>query len=832
VSGVVNFILKRDFEGFRLRAQSGISKRGDAGDRFVGATWGTNFADRRGNVTLAYEFNEEDRFSQRKRLNYGQAGPSTRFVTNPADFIDDVDDPNIPDYVPLSGLRWADTSPGSAIDLDGDFSPDFTGEGDVYDPGEYVANEPFTIGGSSTPQDIYYGDFRPGNKRHIFNALTSFEFSPAFRVFAQGKYVRNRATTLSQPSYDLYVQLFGDNAFLNERYGSLVDPVNGALVLGRDNFDYGIRRADAFRRTIRTVLGADGAINDHLKYELSYVFGQVKSTSIGNDERVRDRYYAALDAVVDPATGNVTCRINLPGQTQIRNFGYIDTQQYGTYNEELGYYEGAPVTFQPGECVPLNNLGSGAPSPEALAFILQDNKDHARIRQNVVSGSVSGDSGAYFELPGGPVGFALGAEYRKESSRYTPSELAEIGQFLDSSQTSPDRGAFDVKEVFAEVNLPILSKQPFAETLSVGAAGRLSKYSTVGTTKSWSVNGVYAPVRDLSFRSTVSQAVRAPNLNELFGSATGTYEFINDPCGIDRITDGTATRQANCEAVLADLGIDPADFDPAGDAISPANTSLLGRTSGNRDLTEETARTWTAGLVLRPRFIPGLQVAADWYSIKIKQAINTPTAQQLAELCVDQPTLDNVFCANLSRDPGSGYIADFLTQPANVAAFRTAGLDLSVAYRFRPGGGRFGTFNARVNGNYLHRLNFIPTVGAEVDDNREESFYRAAKYSATGDLTWTKGPLTLNYGINWFSKTLRYTVEETEADPDIVAGKYVYIKPSWEHEFQAAVDIGERLNVYAGVNNLFDTKPDVGFSNYPVSAVGRAYYVGMRAKLW
>ena len=828
VSGVVNFILKRDFEGLKLRAQDGISQHRDAGDRFFSATWGKNFNQGRGNITLAYEYDDQDRFSQLQRLHYGKSGPSVRFVHNP----DDVDDdPSLPDYIPLSNLLWADTSPGSALDLDGDFAPDFTGEGAVYDPGEYVANNPFTIGGSSTPQEIYFGDFRPKNVRHIFNMLTRYEFSPAFRVFAEGKYVRNRAETISQPSYDLYVQLFGDNAYLNQRFGSLVDPVNGALVLGRDNFDYGIRRAEALRKTIRTVLGADGELGSHAKYEVSWVFGQVKSTSSGNSERVRDRYYAALDAVVDPATGKVTCRINLPGETMIRNFGYISTQQYGTYNDALGYYEGAPVTFNPGECVPLNNLGAGSPSPEALAWILTRNTDSARIRQNVLSGSISGDTGAFFKLPGGPVGFAAGAEYRKESSRYTPGHLAEIGQLLDASQTSPDEGSFNVKEIFGEVNFPIFSKVPFAETLSVGAAGRLSKYSTVGTTKSWSVNGVYAPIRALTFRGTVSQAVRAPNLTELFGSPTGTYEFIEDPCGIDRINDGTSSRVANCTTVLTGLGIDPTTFDPQGDAISPANTSLLGRTSGNRSLTEETARTWTAGAVLRPPFIPNFQVAADWYSIRIKQAINTPTAQQLAELCVDQPSLDNVFCANLSRDPSTGYVSSFLTQPANVAAFRTAGLDVTLAYRFRPAEGRLGTFNLRVTGNYLHKLQFVPTVGAEVDNNLEESLYRAAKYSANGDLTWTKGPLTLNYGVNWFSKTLRFTREETKADPDITDPKYVYIKPSWEHEIQAAYSVNNRFTAYAGVNNLWNTKPDVGAIDYPVSAVGRFFYVGFRAKV-
>lgn len=324
--------------------------------------------------------------------------------------------------------------------------------------------------------------------------------------------------------------------------------------------------------------------------------------------------------------------------------------------------------------------------------------------------------------------------------------------------------------------------------------------------------------------------MRAPNLSELFGAPSGTYEFIPDPCGIDRITDGTSSRQANCTAILTALGIDPATFDPAGDAISPENTSLLGRSGGNRALQEESARTWTAGVVLRPSFIPGLQIAADWYDIRIRQAINTPTAQELAELCVDQPELDNVYCANLTRDPTTGYISDFLTQPANVASFDTEGLDVVANYRVNTDS--LGTFNFRLAGNYLHKLQFIPTPGAEVDDDRLEFAQRAPEFSGNADITWTSGALTLNYGLNYFSKTLRYTREEVEADPDITSPEYMYINERWEHELQASIEVSDRFTFYTGVNNLFDAKPDVGLANYPVSSVGRFIYGGFRARLF
>jgi len=827
VSGVVNFILKRDFEGLRIRGQAGISQRGDAGTQYIGITAGHNFLDGKANITASYEFGHDDRFSQLQRLNYGRSGPTYRFVRNQADPYDASN--TTPDFLPLRDLRWADTSPGGAIDLNYDFSPDFTGEGKVYDPGDYVTRSSFTIGGDSTRQDIYFGDTLPENKRHIFNLMGTFEVSPALRLFADAKYARTSAGTYQQPIYDLYVQIYGDNAYLNQRFGSLVQ--GDALLLGRDSFDFGIRQFLAKRETIRTVFGADGKLGDNLKYELSYTFGQVTAKSTSPGQRLADRYYAAIDAVVDPASGQVTCRINLPGETVIKNFGFISTQQYGTLNPVTGNYEGPPVTFKKGECKPLNIFGQYAFDQSALNWVLQTDRDSARIRQNVLSGSISGDTGAFFKLPGGPVGYALGAEYRKESSRYDPSAFTNAGYFLDSSQASPDRGKFDVKEAFAELNLPLLKDTFLANTLEVGGAIRLSDYSTVGKTTTWSVNGVYAPVRDLTFRGTISQAVRAPNLSEFFGSVSGTYEFITDPCNFDAVDEGSSTRQANCVAQLTALGVDPTTFDPNSDPNSPANTSLRGRTSGNRSLTEETAKTWTAGAVLRPRFIPGLQLAADWYNIRIKNAVNYPTAQEVVERCVDAPTLNNVYCANISRDPTSGYLTDFLVQPANVAAFRTAGLDVALNYRFRPAGERFGTFNVRVTGNYLDKLTFVPSLGAETENRRNEYGYSAPKYSATSDITWTLGKVTLNYGVNWWDKTLRYSNKQIAANPDITSPEYFYVKDKWEHEVQASFDVDKRFNIYAGVNNLFDTKPDVGLTG-PVSSVGRFFYLGVKAKVF
>jgi outer membrane receptor protein involved in Fe transport len=829
VSGVVNFILKRDFEGLRVRGQAGISQRGDAGSRLISVVGGQNFADDRANITLSYEFNEQDRFKQTDRLNYGRTGPSYGFVRNPDDGTpgSDNDDPNVPDRILLTDIRWADTSFGGAVDLDGDFAPDFTGEGDVYDPGSYVPGG-YTIGGSSTPREIYYGDYLPYTRRHIANALLSYEFSPALQVYAEGKYVRSTAYTFAQPTYDFSTALFEDNYFLNQRFGSAVV---GDAAVSRDNFDFGIRRYELERELFRTVIGAEGELSPHLNYNVSYVFGQSTQESTNRNDRISDRYYAALDAVVDPATGNVTCRINLPGQTGIQWFNYNGSPYQSLSDTSAEYpYVGPVRSFTPGECVPLNILGHGAPSQEALDWVTVDHSDWARLRQHVVTAYLSGDSGGFFELPGGPIGFALGAEYRKESSHYIPSEYSLAGMIDDNAPARVDRGSFDVKEAFGEINLPILANVPFAETLSVGGALRISDYSTIGTTTTWNVNGIYAPIPDISFHGTYSVAVRAPNITELFAGGSGTYEFIIDPCGIDRIDEGTQYREANCTTALTGLGIDPSAFDPGSSPFSPQLSSLLGFQGGNPELDEEEATTWTVSTVLRPRFVPGLTVRADWYDVELANAIQYSTAQDVVDLCYDQPTLDNIYCDVIDRSGTTGFISDYTIIPQNVASFETAGLDVTVNYTFTPGD--LGRFNVRLVGGYLDQLEFVPSVGADPENELYSSLYPAPRYSAVFDLTWEKGPLTVNYGINWHGKTRRVTREQEAANPDYLPSEYIWYREKWEHEVFVGYDVDERFEIYGGVNNLFDRKPDVGATGYPISAVGRSFYVGIKTSVF
>ncbi|RYD66482.1 MAG: TonB-dependent receptor [Sphingomonadales bacterium] len=802
VSGVVNFVLKRNFEGLSFRAQTGISNDGDAGNKFVAVTAGKNFADGRGNVALSYEFTQDDRLSSFSRTETGDPRSVYGFVREPG---------NTYQRTLVNDLRYADSSRDGAVDLDLDFVPDFTGSGGVYDVGRYLGSGGLTQGGSSTPTAGYQGDLQPDNRIHNVNLLTSFEFSPAFRLFAQGKYTNTKSFSVAQPSFDFYTYLAPDNAFLNQRFGTAAS-ANGAY-LSRDNFDLGVRGESTKRETLRGVLGVDGQITDHARYELSYTYGQTKSTFLSTNYRLADRYFAALDAV-DDGNGNIVCRSTLDGSANI----------------DPNNYDAPATTFATGAgsiCRPLNLLGENVASQAALDFINVDLLNRYKVTQNVVSGSVSGDFGQFFELPGGPIGFAFGAEYRKETSDFVSDPYSQRGELADLAQILPEKGSFDVKEVFGELRVPLLKDMSFAKLLEFDAAIRLSDYSTVGKTTTYALSGIYAPIPDIRFRGTYSQAVRAPNITELFSPVNGTYSFIDDPCDPTNLAEGTSYRVANCTAALTAAGLTPAQIAAFTPTTTPAATaSLPGRAGGNRNLREETAKTWTVGVVLQPSFIPRLSITADWFNIRLENAVRNPTAQEIAELCVDQPTLANAFCGLVTRSPTTGFVSDYLITPQNVAAFETAGLDVTVRYNIPTD--NWGTFGINVTANYLDKLSFVPTPGADVENSKRTTF--APEYSGQLDLTWAKDGVMLNYGLAYFSETRRFTADQIRANPNYAEPRYFFYRDKFEHDLQLAIDVNDKFRFYGGVNNFTNEKGDAGSASYPYSAIGRYFYAGAKVR--
>ncbi|MBW6522758.1 TonB-dependent receptor [Sphingomonas sp. RHCKR47] len=792
VSGVVNFVMKRDFDGVAARSQFGISERGDAANRFASLVAGRNFADGRGNVTLAYEYNADQPLANDDR-DYLAQGKRQYFVN-----VDGYDPIRAGSYQkgPVGDLRYPYSSNQGIVYI-GDQT--FRGDGAIYTPGRFLANDGYTIGGDDTPVAGYIGDIYPRTRRHAVNALAHYDASDAFKISLEGKFVQSTVTSFSGYGGNYPATIALDNPYIPASI------LNAALAAGltsidvnRNNFDIPRRGETDRRRTYRGVIDVAGRISDHASYDVYYTYGQTEVRANKLNDRLNTRFLEALDAVRGP-NGTIVCR---------------------------------SASARAAGCLPVNTFGGDTVDPASFDYYLSNPQSNARITQNVVNASLTGDFGQFLELPGGPVAFAAGGEYRRETSRFSPAQALVDNQFYQYDEyiiPTPSSGKFDVWEAFGELNAPLVKDRPFFHLLSVGAAGRYSDYSTVGSTRAYQFNGIWAPIAAISFRGSYGRSVRAPNIGELFRPSTGSSAFFSDPCYLGNRNAGSASRAANCVALINGLGGNPATFTAQNNP--DANIFIPGSVSGNPDLAAEVARTWTAGVVLRPDFVPGLSIAVDWYNINLRGAINNPdggAANSIAELCVDQPTLDNPFCAQITRRQGSGYINGYTIRPANVSAFRTAGAELNVAYRFTTA--RAGTFDLRLVGGYLDKLEQVATPGAQVENNVDQIF--RPRWNATFSPTWINGPLTLSYNLRWQDGVRRFTRFETDNNPSYVDPRYFRYKELWQHDLQAQLEVDDGFSFYAGVNNLADQKPDIGFqTNVPISPVGRYFYAGAKVRL-
>src|SRR3954471_16207401 len=371
VSGVVNFRLKKNFEGLSVRAQTGQSGEGDGTNLFGALTAGMNFSEGRGNVAFAYEYGSDDRVNDQDRSYLRPPKASYLFQNQ-----DDLDDsPDLPDQIPYNDVRYADSAPNGAVDVDFDSLSDFQGSGASYDRGFLLENSGgYTQGGSSTNIDGYQGDLFPELDRHIFNLLGHFDVNDKLTVSAEAKYVRSHALSLAQPTYDFYLFMTPDNPFMPQAIRDAIVPGAAAEYFGdpespdgvlvtRDNYDLGINTEDALRETLRGVLAASGELSDHLRYEASYVYGETKSEIVENNNRIEANWLEAIDVISDPVSGAPVCRSGTPG------------------------------------CVPYNIFGNGVRDPDALAFVATDSVSHTKVTQQVVSGSLAGDFASFLELP-------------------------------------------------------------------------------------------------------------------------------------------------------------------------------------------------------------------------------------------------------------------------------------------------------------------------------------------------------------------------------------------------------------------------------------------------
>ena len=947
VTGVVNFVLKQDFEGLQANIQSGISSQGDAWRINGDLTWGANFADGRGNITISGEYARNDEllfgdrgFSSDNNIADDQNNPALRFQAGDIgastpnfsnffaigvggfptgfliptgsalnDFIDNyaaefgaapvftaaeqalIDRAtNAPRRFIAADPRFSLSSAGGVVapgDIGLSDGPDINNNGipdclessvgfnSTFNNGAFglaggcaVINADGSVGvyqdgtitglfnafgGPGIPGGFNQSSLTPQTERYSINVNLSFELSSEAEFFFEGKYVSNTAEFQGQPNtfYDL-LTIRSDNPFITPALEPFVgelffgDGTQDGFYITRDPADLGQNRDRNEFETWRFVAGVKGDITPHFAYEISGNYGKFTQTSIDNNRVITDRFFAAIDAVAGPGGGAI-CRSDIDPTPPA-------TTPFGIPAGDPGFF-----TFNPGDgqCRPANLLGGvGAISQDAIDFITTTTTSQFELEQLVFDVIFTGDTGALFELPGGPIGFATGFEFREEVSRSNFDPLVrgvipvttafgtagqQVGAatggvqnslvFDSASTISNAGGEFTVYDLFGEVRVPILAGVPFAETLELSGAARYSNYSTIGSTFTWNLGGLYAPSKDILFRGTYAVAVRAPNINELFNPAQGAFFRPNDPCDAGNLVeaDDPALRQANCTAFFQAIGFDPTIGTGTYSYVDPLTARFSGSISGNPDLQEETATTWTVGAQLTPTFIPGLVVSVDYYNIELEDAINAVAAQDIVDNCVDSASIANGFCDLFDRNPNTGGFTFLRQTSVNFARQETAGVEAALRYGFDVGEHGF-TLNA--NGTWVDKLNnfFDPSDLTFIDPELGE--LQRPEWAAQGALTWDWKGLSLTWSTTWLDKQGLRSVEIEDVGTtgsDTFSPENGLSNDTFIHDASFNYEASDKFTVYGGVNNIFNKKPFITEQAFPVSPVGTFFFLGVRA---
>ncbi len=967
LTGVVNIILKDDFEGLEISAQAGADGDTDTfGNRFS-LFGGRNLFDGRGNITFALQIERdsgllmgERSFLANNSIADDDSNPALRFqrgdisgsgtpnlseyynfantglfpwglrIPSEASFIADYETEfgsapvltqaesdlfaqadSAPPQAILPGRTFNITSPygvvalgdfgtetplGAEPDVDGDGTTDclqsFTGYNSSLDGagafgiagGCWVIQEdgslaPYTDGlvaGSFNQFGASDSYIRPNNVHAIPERESTsldvngyIDISDSHSFFFETKYV-HQIVEAYQQYHNFTDLLYGapDNPYLPAALSDFVNNgglgfagIDGGLHISRDSDDWGDNLTTNERDTMRVVFGFEGDLSDTLSYEVSANFGRFERKMTDREETIADRFFAAIDAVADPVTGEAVCRSSVDASV------FPHTTPFDIFQFVGGGNDSSFFTFTPGDgqCSPMNIWGGrGAMSQESIDFVTYTRLVEEEIEQTVFTGFLTGDSSAIFSLPAGPVGFAVGVEYRDESTSQTfgaydqgilpvsgvtadgqsfaaGSWVGDVSDAQSLGRTPSTRllssgSSYDFTDYFVEASVPLLSDMPGAIELSVDMAYRSSDNSVFGTNDTYKYGLNWTPIEDVRFRYTASEATRVPNLFELFSPEQGSRFRPDDPCAANNLSTAAdvSLRQANCVTdLLANNVAEASIYDAQGNYAfeDPLSAGFPGSIGGNANLRPETGETTTFGVILTPRFLEGFTLTVDYIEIDIEDAILEVSEQNIVNRCYDSATLNNDFCPLISRNDNAASAQsgglNFLRQvQLNFGAAIFEGYDATMQYDFS----MFDTsLSAVLSWTKVDKLDQIETGGA-VDDELGEM--RRPKDSALLNLAMSRGDYGLSLNTQYLSKQLLAYEDGAEIETAMANfGPSAFTDSStFIHSIRGSYNKGS-LALYGGINNLTDESPFITERAYPVSPVGRYFYFGATLSL-
>ncbi|WP_326523037.1 TonB-dependent receptor plug domain-containing protein [Sphingomonas sp.] len=764
VTGAVNIITKRDIEGLRLSGMGGISQQGDAAQYLFSAATGAKFADGRGSVAIGGTYSQSnpliytDRFDWRDWVTW-RANPANRGVS------DGVPDRVLSlhtrqlyyDYVPtywLGGKRWM-IEGGNVRESRCDVT---------YDPGQYAVCD----GGDG--RNLSDRDqFRGGLKSLALMGRADYELAPGLEFGSYFSYSRqkyagtsnywrddSRATYFSGPvpgSRAPLAQL--DNPYLPAALRRvMIDNNLTSMYIDRTygNFPEREENHDRESYTIGTSLG--GRLGGALKWQAFWQYGRVTDNYTQANVPWKSHWIAARDAIADPVTGAPICR---------------------------------DAVARAAGCVPFDIFSTAPATAAQIKWAMADRRERRVNSQQVYGANVNG---SLFSLPYGDVAIAIGAEHRRETLKTRDDPLALAGELVygGGPAAHPELDvSFSVSEVYGEVVVPLLRDLPLIRRLEIEGAYRYSDYSTVGATDTWKVGAMWSPFDGLSFRGVLSRSVRTPNFGELYEARIETLTGAYDDACSAAFYYASETRAANCRA----LGI-----------VTPFVVPRVGPvvvTGGNPDLRPETSDSLTLGAVFQPRFLPGLDLTVDYWDIDIADVITQFSYLQLIRLCVDAPTIDNPYCARVTRDPATFYATRVESNQLNAARLYARGIDIGASYK-RPVGK--GTMQLSFKGSYLLKMVTETTPGISQGDIVSDGGWQNPRFKGNLVASYKIDDVNISFDTRFISAaTFDLNIDSDEAYPRNRIPSKIY------NDIVFQYDIGDQYQVGFGINNILNVMP-------------------------
>jgi iron complex outermembrane receptor protein len=536
---------------------------------------------------------------------------------------------------------------------------------------------------------------------------------------------------------------------------------------------------------------------------------------------------------------------------QDSNTGYFSNSKLVQALDVIPGAGGKPVcasnpTGATGGCQPYNifNFVPGGVTPQALSFLEVPALEEGETTEQVVSGSITGDLSAYggkspFAKDG--IGVSFGAEYRREFLNFLPDEEFQTNDLGGGSGVVlPTQGSFDVKELFTEVRIPLAQDLPFVKDLTLDGGYRFSDYSSAGTTNTWKITGEWRPVDDILIRGGFNRAVRAPNVSELFAPQSVVLDGNSDPCA--------GPKPQFTAAQCARTGVSASQY---GNISANPAAQYNGLEGGNPNLKPETADTYTIGAVITPsHLVRGLSLSVDYFNINVQNVI-----QALGETnIINECALDNVDCNLIHRGVGTGSLwlapTDFVTDTVqNAGSLKTTGLDFAFDYRFSfrdLGLPDYGGLDFNFLGTYTSIYEFQVLPGSapisclgkfgDICAGSPTLGEPLPYWKSKARLTWTTPLHGLQASLDW-----RY-IGGVNIDSGATGSADDHI-PSYSYfDLSAQYRVKDRYTFRIGVNNIFDIQPPlIGAGEIPATvgngntfpqvydALGRYLFMGVTA---